>query len=273
MREIFFIEQLHATDLVMYQYGTEHCIPGHSYGPAVRDYHLIHFIHDGRGIFHTNGQTYHLQKGQGFLIAPNIITYYQADQEEPWHYSWVGFQGLKAETYLQHAGLRTESPIFHYDRDDFVQDCFKQMLETKIYVKSRDVRLLGFLHLLLSQLIDSANIAASPTDNRETYVQRAVETIAKNYGSRLLIGDLANEIGLDRSYLSTLFKEKLGMSPQVFLIRFRMDKACELMKIPELTIGDIARSVGYEDPLLFSKVFRKVKGVSPREFRRDCSSK
>jgi transcriptional regulator GlxA family with amidase domain len=61
--------------------------------------------------------------------------------------------------------------------------------------------------------------------------------------------------------------EYLKTSPQEYLINFRIEKACELMQANLLSIGDIARSVGYDDPLTFSKVFRKLKGVSPSKFR------
>jgi YesN/AraC family two-component response regulator len=89
-----------------------------------------------------------------------------------------------------------------------------------------------------------------------------------NYSRKMTISELARSIGLDRSYLGSIFKEQLSTSLQNYLKNYRMDKACELMKNETLSIGDISRSVGYDDPLLFSKLFRKCKGVSPREYRR-----
>jgi len=88
-----------------------------------------------------------------------------------------------------------------------------------------------------------------------------------NYSRDISVMELARHIGLDRSYLCSLFKEYLKVSPREYLIKYRMDKACELMKNPSLSISDVARSVGYSDPLGFSKMFKKVKGCSPKAYR------
>jgi AraC-like DNA-binding protein len=191
--------------------------------------------------------------------------------EEPWSYTWIGFHGLKAESYLVQAGLDLNNPIFRYDKDDFISNCFKQMIGTKNLGRGKEARLIGLLYTLLSQLIENIdeNIIHSEKSNMpEKYIRKAIEYISMNYSIKTSIKDIAAYVGLDRSYLYTLFKEHLSISPQSFLINFRMDKACQLMLNPDLSIGDIARSVGYQDPLVFSKAFKKIKGASPSEYRR-----
>jgi mannose-6-phosphate isomerase-like protein (cupin superfamily) len=79
MRQDIPADRLINSDLNMYHCGTEDCAPGHDYGPAVKDHYLIHYILDGKGTFHVGEKIYQLGKGQGFLICPNVITYYQAD--------------------------------------------------------------------------------------------------------------------------------------------------------------------------------------------------
>lgn len=264
------INRLNHTDLNMYQCGTEVCNRNHFFGPAVRDHFLIHFILSGKGIFQVGDKTYHLREGQGFLICPDIVTYYQADAEDPWHYSWVGFHGLKAEQYLKNAKLTAYNPIFTYSKDSFIKDCFDQMLETKALVKGREIRLLGLLYLFLSQLIEVAPGDAAletSTNRKEQYVKQVCAYIEMNYSRKISVQEIAHHVGLDRSYLGTLFKEHLNTSIQEYLIHFRINRACELMKNDVLSIGDISRSVGYEDPLLFSKIFKKVKGSPPRHYR------
>lgn len=273
MPEHIDIHRLNLTDLVMYQCGHENCIPSHSFGPAVRDHFLIHYIVQGKGVFQVNGMTYPLQAGQGFLICPGYVTYYQADAMDPWEYSWVGFHGIKAEGYLHQANLTQNTPIFTYMLDDFIESCFAQMLETKQLIKSREVRLLGLLYMFLSHLIETAAPPLHPLleNKREEYMQKAISFIERNYSRKISVQEISKYIGLDRSYFCSLFKAALSMSPQEFLIRFRMNKACALMPHSDLSIGDISRSVGYEDPLLFSKMFRKIYGVSPSMYRKNTS--
>ena len=259
------------TDLNMYSCGTQMCEPGHSYGPAVRDHYLIHCIFEGKGTFYVDDKIYHLEKGQGFLICPGIITYYQADMEEPWQYSWIGFQGLKAEFYLRNALLSADNPIFTFGGDESIKKCFDEIIAAQEYQKSREIRLLGLLYIFLSQLVEQSSggrFMDYSGSRKEFYLKKVIEFIEMNYSRKITVNDIAAYIGLNRSYLGCIFKQQLNSSLQDFLINFRINKACGLMKNEMLSIGDISRSVGYEDPLLFSKIFKKVKGSSPREYRK-----
>lgn len=274
MADHFALEYQAAIDLSVYHCGTEKCAPGHAYGPAVRDHFLIHFVHNGYGFFQAGGRTYHLGQGQGFLICPGIITYYQADASDPWHYSWVGFQGLKAKGYLETAGLDEDHPVFRYDRDQQVDDYFRAMAAASGMQRGRELQLLGLLYQFLACLIDSrereGTAGRGPDENinrRGLYLGKAQEFISRNYSRRITIGEIARFVGLDRSYLFAIFKEFCHVAPQEYLIEYRIAKACRLMAEKGLTIGDIARSVGYQDPLLFSKTFKRIKGESPRVYR------
>lgn len=255
----------------MYQCGTQRCEPGHYYGPAVRDHFLIHYIHEGSGKFCVGSKEYRLHKGQGFLICPDIVTYYQADLTEPWNYSWVGFHGLKAENYLKSCGLTAENPVFTCS-GDYVDNCFSQMMEAKTLQNGREIRLLGCLYLFLSHLIEQNGkdfLMDQAEGRKEMYIHKAVEYIEMNYSRKMSICEMARHIGLDRSYLGSIFKEHLNTSPQSFLLQYRIGRACELMRNEALSIGDISRSVGYDDPLLFSKLFRRSKGMPPKEYRKN----
>ncbi len=273
MLEKIYINKPNHMDLNMYRCGMEDCAPGHSWGPALRDHYIIHYIRSGRGMFQMNGITYNLVKGQGFLIPPSTIIYYEADHQDPWCYSWVGFHGLKAEHYLKRANLSADSPIFHYDRDDFLKGCIDQMIiASKTFVKSSEIRLLGLLYMFLSQLVESAESVKNPLhaeSRKDQYIKKAIEYIEMNYSRKISIREIAHYVGLDRSYLYLLFKDNLNKSPQDFLINYRINKACELMQNKLLSIGEISRSVGYGDSMLFSKVFRKVNGQPPKKFRKE----
>lgn len=274
MNDSYFPDTKEGIDLSVYHCGIEQCQPGHSYGPAVRDHFLIHYILDGCGRFFIDGNEYHLHKNQGFLICPNIVTYYEADSQNPWTYTWVGFNGVKAEQYLKYAGLDRFDPIFTYDKGSFVAQCFSRMMDARQLKRGDTVRLQGLLYIFLSELIESGepkvSNSKSPTD---LYIRKAMQYIQANYSQHMSINELAAYIGLNRSYFSALFKQYIHLSPQEFIIRFRMDKACELMSNAELSISDISRSVGYDDPLSFSKIFKKIKGVSPYQYRKGFMTK
>jgi AraC-like DNA-binding protein len=257
-------------DLIVYQCGMEKCKPSHSYGPAVRDHYLIHFILKGQGTFYVDGKSYRLQENEGFLICPDIVTYYEADRDNPWIYSWVGFKGLKAETYLKMADLSRENPIFKHKNGSLIQSCLEDMRKASSLKYGRELRLQGLLGFFLSELIELAE--KSDTDGStqiETYIKKVIQFIETNYSRDISMDDISKHIGLNRNYFSSLFKEKMKIPPQQYLINYRINKACELMSNEGLTISDISRSVGYNDPLGFSKIFKKLKGCSPREYRHE----
>lgn len=257
-------------DLQLYYCGMEQCKPNHSWGPGVKDHFKIHYIHEGKGIFQLNNITYHLSKGQGFLITPGTIAYYKADKDNPWTYSWTAFNGINAEFYLKNAGLSKDKPIFTVKDEKLIESCFIQMFEAGAMKKGKDMAFQGSLYLFLSLLIensDSKEELHKPYNSKENYSQKALEFIKKNYSRDMKIADIAAYIGIDRKYLATIFKEKLYKNPQQFLIDYRLEKASELIINSELSISDIARSVGYKDPLLFSKLFKKNRGVSPKNYR------
>ncbi|MDR3595975.1 AraC family transcriptional regulator [Clostridium sp.] len=255
-------------DIVVYQYGMEKCKKMHSYGPAIRDHYLIHFVLKGSGVFYVNGKSYKIKENQGFLICPNIVTYYEADNEEPWVYTWVGFKGIKAENYLKLANLDQENPVFECAEVDFVQKCFEDMRKATELRYGRELRLQGLLIMFLSELIEEVGKNVIINSNyKELYIKKSMLFVETNYSSKLSISEMAKSVGLNKNYFSTFFKENMGVTPQQYIIEYRINKACELMSNQGLTIGDISRSVGYDDTLGFSKIFKKEKGMSPKKYR------
>lgn len=263
---------LNHTDLYIYQCGSECCPSGHFHGPAVRDHYLIHFIHSGKGIFQVGDTTYQLKGGNGFLICPDIVTYYQADKKEPWHYSWVGFHGLKAESYLIECGLTAENPVFEYTEDDYIEKCFFEMADAYYLKRGGNVKRMAYLYLFLYKLIETNTQELyynSKESRHDYYINEALQFVEMNYSRKINVDMLSRYVGLNRSYLNSLFKEALGKTLQQYLIEFRVRKACELLENSSLRIGDISHSVGYPDQLLFSKVFKRIQGVTPSEYRKN----
>lgn len=255
-------------DIIVYQFGMEKCKKLHSYGPAIRDHYLIHFILEGSGVFYVNGKSYRIKKNQGFLICPSVVTYYEADKEEPWIYTWVGFKGIKAEKHLKLANLDQDNPVFECKEADFVQKCFEDMKKSTELKYGRELRLQGLLIMFLSELIEEAgkNVIIS-SNYKEIYIKKSLQFVETNYSRKISISEMAKSVGLNKNYFSTFFRENIGVTPQQYIIKYRVNKACELMNNQGLTIGDISRSVGYDDTLGFSKIFKKEKGISPSKYR------
>ena len=256
-------------DLFLCHSGIENCNPSYSFGPEVRDHYIIHYILDGKGEFTVNNKTYKLGPKEGFLIRPGETTYYKADDKEPWIYMWIGFNGLKSETYLKYANLDENNPIFKYDKNNSLKKYILEILSLNIMNRSNELKIEGLLYFFLGTLVENNNSNNQMNSNSLTsdYINQSIEYINNNYSSNIKITDIANHVGLNRSYFSNLFTKTLGISPQEYLLSFRIEKACNLLANLQLSIGEISRQVGYVDQLTFSKIFKKVKGLSPKLYR------
>ena len=85
--------------------------------------------------------------------------------------------------------------------------------------------------------------------------------------SNIKISDVARNIGINRSYLTKIFKQKTGISPQEYLMERKLSYACKLLMETDAQIQDIARRIGYDNLLTFSKIFKGRYGVSPKNYR------
>lgn len=261
-------------DLRLYQYGWEQCTPLHSFGPFVRNHYLFHYVLSGRGQLDATDQngisrTYKLGPGQGFLIFPGQVTTYSAQENDPWKYTWLEFDGLRVAEYMNQAGLSQSQPIYRPISPDQGQAVGDTMLYIAGHSNSPPLHLVGHLYLFLDGLIQSSSARKELHGGqlKDFYIQEAITFMEHNYPRELTVEELADVCKLNRSYFSKIFKENMGCPPQEFLIRLRLSKAADLMKGTGSSIGAIAAQCGYPNQLHFSRAFRKRYGLSPREWR------
>ena len=254
-------------DAFVYTCGYETCEPGHSYGPVLRSGYLIHYVLKGKGYYKVNGKVYRLGEGDAFLICPERLIYYEADKKDPWTYTWIGFQGVKIHEYLERTFLLS-TPVFHYGHDDRIRLCHEKMFEANQLKENRDLIMNSILYeylFLLASKFPKEQVSAR--ERQSVYVEEALKQIESHYGDNLSIQSIADSLGLDRSYLHRLFKAATGSSLQEYLLDLRIRKACGLLRQTDLAVSIIALSVGYEDTLYFSRLFKKKKGLSPTQYR------
>lgn len=250
--------------------GYENCKPLHSFGPAVRPNYIIHYILEGRGCYNVGGQKYELSPGVGFLIAPEKVTFYQADKDEPWSYLWVGFSGKGAAEYLSRIGLGDETPVFRSDKSEEFRRIVDEMLECSPRTTANQFRRESLLYEFLYVIAKDIELETDQERTDENrYVAEAVEFIQNNYFNPIKVSQIADYVNINRSYLYLLFRETLGMSPQEYLTNYRVSRARELLAMTDLSIESVAFSCGYRDALVFSKAYKAKMGVPPLRYRKN----
>lgn len=206
------------------------------------------------------------------MLFPNQINTYIADQDLPWEYTWVEFDGLRAKEIVSTAGLSPDHPVYHAGSKDLRNEMMNEMLYIARHPGSSSespFHMIGHLYLFLDYFMRSAATVRMNQSGkiRDFYIKEALSYIEQNFQNNITIEDIAAFCGLNRSYFGKIFHDTIGKSPQEFLISYRMTKATELLKLTSLSIADIGNAVGYPNQLHFSRAFKNVYGTSPRSWR------
>lgn len=235
----------------------------HKWGPGVRDIYALHYIVSGRGVLETRHVVFPLKAGQSFILYPQTEVYYYPDPMDPWEYVWIEYKGEEARRLTDMTGFAPEKPVVPVSPVNLMP--YFPFVGNANMEPFENLRSEAKLRLLLSYYMEyfPADTLVRTTD----YVELAKGYIESNYWKRALtVSDIVNAVRLERSYLFRLFKNATGMSISRYLTEFRVRRACELLASPGLSIKSVAYSVGYEDQLYFSKVFKKATSYTPSEY-------
>lgn len=264
--------QKDSVELCLTYCGYEECDPGHRFGPNLRNSYVLHFVKSGKGILEIGRRKYNINAGEMFFIPMNQEAWYQADEKEPWTYMWVGFVGYKANECIMNSGFSAKNPVRRVECGEEIYRYIDAMLEAHQLSFADEMKRNGLLMCFFSSLINDFKKQSPGTSiplpyPGSVYVKHAVEYITQNYDKRIKINELADYIGVNRSYLTCSFKKAMGCSPQVYLVNLRMDKARSLLTKTDIPINAVASAVGYTDQLAFSKIFKQHFGLSPKAYR------
>ena len=233
-------------DLNPEHFGYESCAKSHHFGPMVRTTWFLHFIISGCGIFRINGKEYPLSKGWIFVIPPFVETYYEADDKDPWEYTWVGF--------------RSERPPMA------LPDVIYCPSAARVFEDMKNARNNnGRTEFLCAKLWELFSVLMDNTDTKNDYIDLALGIIHADYMLKINVSKIAERLNLDRTYFSALFRKRMGESPKQYLQRYRMEQALPLLRHGH-SVTKTAQAVGYDDIYTFSKMFKQHFGVSPAHF-------
>lgn len=194
--------------------------------------------------------------------------------DEPWEYCWVGFNGTEADRLVGLTDFAKGVPVIHYTNHDHLKRLLLNIYNSHGNNPSNEMKMSGFLYLFLSELVSSNELhAAGQYSSERSYLEKAMRFIQRNYCEMISVDGIAEFAGISRSHLYRVFMKNTGMSPNEYLSAYRINKACGLLRNSGLKINEIASSVGFQDQLYFSRVFKKMKGVSPsgylKQFQRE----
>ncbi len=225
----------------------------------------LYYIIDGDCKIFLDGAEYNLSKNQSFIQFSGKELQIEPINDNPTTVCWIEYGGRFADSLISQTSLTPDTPtVGTIDIPNFCSLFFEP--DTNAKTLSEQLRTGSALINLFSYYVE---YFPRIENQKSDYVDMAQKYIARHYAdSTLSVAEIADHIKIDRSYLYTLIHRETGMSVIKLINRRRIAVAEALLLNGHHSIKDIALTVGFSDPMYFSKVFKKYNGLSPSGFRK-----
>ena len=232
------------------------------------DYQLLYIV-SGKGHFYFHGEDRVVYAGRMVLIQPRQEQRYEYFGEDKPEVYWVHFTGSDVKNILRSYNIPTDDPIFYSGASSTYSYLFKEMIHELQNCKTGYEDLLAMYLRQIFLLVQRTRQEERPTVS--TYIQEEMEFARRyfneHYNEPISIQEYAESRNMSVCYFQRNFKQIVKHTPMQYLLTIRVNNAASLLEATDYSMAEIAAIVGYEDPLYFSRLFRKIKGVSPRDYR------
>lgn len=232
------------------------------------DYQLLYIV-SGKGHFYFHGEDRVVYAGRMVLIQPRQEQHYEYFGEDKPEVYWVHFTGSDVKNILRSYNIPMDDPIFYSGASSTYSYLFKEMIHELQNCKTGYEDLLTMYLRQIFLLVQRTRQEERPTVS--TYIQEEMEFARRyfneHYNEPISIQEYAESRNMSVCYFQRNFKQIVKHTPMQYLLTIRVNNAASLLETTDYSMAEIAAIVGYEDPLYFSRLFRKIKGVSPRDYR------
>jgi AraC family transcriptional regulator of arabinose operon len=226
---------------------------------------------DGHGYVVVNDKKSHLQAGELIIIPRNSRHTYWAAEDRPWSIYWMHFRGVDSSYYVDRIPSVAEPVAFDDSARDeaarLFHDCLETLeggyaLPTLIYAAQSAKHILSVLLFRNSMLPMRQNNV-----NQRFDCEAIIEYMHTRLSEPVRLEEFAREAGLSVSHFSELFRGQVHQSPLSYFTQLKIRSACRLLDLTGKSVKFVAMETGYSDPYYFSRVFKKVMGISPEKYR------
>lgn len=232
---------------------------------------LIYCV-EGTGHYQTETGEYQLEPEQFFILPPGKFHMYQADIRKPWTIYWVHFSGNLVKAFNDLIRIENFSVPNRIIKDKRIIEQWNDIYGA--LAAGFSAQNLTYANLCFYRFLSFfiCPVELSPPISNSDPVSDSIAFMKTKIDSPLSIQELAERQGISSSHFMMLFKGKMNQSPIDYFIRLKIQFACQLLKQSNLKVVEIAGRLGYEDVFYFSRLFKKITGEAPTEYRRRVSS-
>ncbi|MBR5479291.1 MAG: AraC family transcriptional regulator [Clostridia bacterium] len=263
------LEPISTFSLTLESYGEDAKVfSNYTHGPVITRSLLIQYCHSGSGYFEINGNRFNVRAGD-CIVSFTGESRIEVVGDDAWRFSWLYFNGKSAFDFMAELNITPQNPIICGCKESRIPVIIREIFQTAdAHGRLKNILLGSKLFDFFAELayVKSHDLDVESRNTQEDYVSRTIHYMNIHYAEKdLRVDTIAKNIGLNRSYLYSIFKTKTGLSPQEYLAQLRIKAACELLKLPQATVSSVANSVGY-DPLVLTRTFKKIMGINPNEY-------
>ncbi len=256
---------LYITDIGFYPKAKDH----HRKRPEGCKQHILMYCTDGEGWILIGNTRITVNANQYFIIPPNIPHSYGSSRKNPWSIYWIHFSGKNAAYYLETTEEAQSITPSDISRIDERLELFEEMIRNLEMGYSKEN--ISYANICLSHFLASFRYLSQFRQVRKPQekdlIESSIHYMRKHLKEKLTLEDLADQANLSIAHYSMLFKQKTGRSPLNYVIQLKIQNACRLLDHTHLNIKEIAIRIGYDDPYYFSRIFKKVMNLSPKDYR------
>ena len=229
---------------------------------------LIHCL-QGEGWLEIGGSRWRVQPGQALVIQPGEAHAYGASIDNPWTIYWVHMAGAQTGRVARMLGVDVDKPLINPGFDPALPPLYEAMISQLARGYASAILLDASLSLgrLVARLALNAARPEGSGASVSARVERTLTLMEQNLNGQIRVADLAEHANMSSSYFSAIFKRKTGFSVLDYFVRLKMQRAGYLLDSTKVSIKVIAAELGFDDPLYFSRQFRRVHNCSPTEYR------
>lgn len=229
---------------------------------------LIYCI-KGEGFVSIRDQKYKIQKNSLLIIPKGLPHAYGSSINDPWDIYWVHFKGNLDYCYLQSKETITSVDISS-DKTPMLTNMFDSTIDALLsgYTINNIIYACQCFNYFMSSVFYMPYNRYEHIDKHSKYIENSINFMKKNMQHSLSLEALAAFNNLSKSQITEIFKMKTNYSPINFFIRLKIQSACNKLDLTDFSISEIALQLGYDDQYYFSRIFKKVMGMCPSEYRK-----
>ena len=236
-----------------------------------RDYQIL-YVANGKTHFWFDGREEIVSTGHMVLYKPEEIqkyVYYLEDNPEVF---WIHFTGSDVKNILAYHGISLDEHVFYCGVLPDYKALFRKIIQELQLCRYGYEDYIASLFNDILLLVDrQQHEQKKATGNVQEQIERAAAYFNENYNTKISIDDYAESLHISTNWFIHNFKQYAGMSPAQYILSLRMVNAQSLLERTTYNIKEISEIVGYENPLYFSRVFKKEIGKSPAQYRKEMT--